>query len=364
MARRDLGSRLARGLAVASGVALLAAPAPVPAPAAVAPPTATVLLASGEVRWVRLQSGAVEAVTLIPGSDFGSPGNGPYLARAGPATVVAVPGPRGRVVTIAQQGAEPRTIYEVGGGRVLRALLRTPTGELVLVANDRPGALVVELLAADGRRLSERIVKPAAGTVHSASLSADGRTLAVAYHGDAEGFDLVDTATLTLTCVEAGIGGCVMAHGSLRYAGNRLFSSTGGPQVGELVPGTATMRRRAVRLRGNHMLELAGPGRDGRYLYVVGACGYTGGVSRIDLRNGGVRVLARASREVGLRGPCGTQAALLGDANDEVLAIAANPGATARRAVPARLLAVDPATGSVRRSVRLRSGIVGIADAP
>jgi len=109
---------------------------------------------------------------------------------------------------------------------------------------------VIQTLSPDGARvLAEKVVKSSVAAVFSVAISPDERRLAVAYHGAAEGFDLINPSSLALECASPTTGGCVFGHGSVHFAGSRLFTSTGKPWIDELRPSGENAPTR-LRARG------------------------------------------------------------------------------------------------------------------
>jgi hypothetical protein len=106
----------------------------------------------------------------------------------------------------------------------------------------------------------------------------------------------------------------------------------------------AVVARWNPRLPGNHLMEFdLDPAR--ATAYPVGSCGYTGGLSRIDLRRGSTRVLAPPAAPGTGGPPAGTRVC------GEAVAAGGCLLAVARRAMPeprlkpGAILLVDPGAG-------------------
>jgi hypothetical protein len=290
-------------------------------------------------------------VSRVPLRDLGS---GPFLAWTRDALVAAVPGTPGRIVAVKLSTGRVRTRHTLPSGFAVRALVRGPvTGRLFVAGNQDHGdgisALRVITLSPDGAMvLNDREVKPSAALVFSAAVDEDERRLAIAYHGAAEGFDVVAPDTLSLGCASPATGGCFDGHGSLHYAGTRLFGATGSSDFEELLDSGA-LRRGSSRLPGNHFLELDAAGH--RFLYLAGRCGYAGGLARVDLRTNRVDVLTRRHEA------CGSRLLVAGDR----LVLAANPVPFPKPGSASRVLVIDRATAAPRRSIRTAGAIVDLA---
>jgi hypothetical protein len=145
-------------------------------------------------------------------------------------------------------------------------------------------------------------VHPAGGrdwVVYSASVSPDEQRMLVSYHGarttGADVLRLAGGGGLTgcgLARAAEGTGRVTEVHGLAIDTGG-LVIATDGQQVIELSDsGGAVLRPWDPGLPGNHVMEFARGA--GARLYVVGSCGYTGGMSSLDMLRGQTRVLVPA----------------------------------------------------------------------
>jgi hypothetical protein len=321
---------------------------------AVADQSIYALLGTGAL--VRTTTGGAKLVTVarVARSGARAGGGGPYLVRSGQRLFAAFPGARDSLFRVDLRSGHVQRVQRWRGIDV-RALLVGPRTRRVYAVGDGAASgganLVVKALSADGTKVvSERVVKHPAGTVWGAALSSNERRMAVAYHGDSEGFDLLDPATLELACRSEAIGGCIEGHGSVAFAGSRLFSSTGGRAFTELQTAGATLRRDS-RLPGSHILEFA-QDPAGRFLYMSGTCAYTDGISRFDLRTRRVDVLA--PRDKGML--CGTRLLVTGDQ----LVLGANNPPFPEPDATSHVRIVDRRTGKLQRSIPTPGSIVDI----
>jgi hypothetical protein len=187
-------------------------------------------------------------------------------------------------------------------------------------------------------------------------VSGDEGTVFVSYHGTyTTGIDsFAITGAVAHRC-EPSLGpgrGCIQGHGDVELYAGGLLAATGGEYIEELDQ-TGTVRRMlSTRLAGNHLMEFVVDGPTQR-LYAVGPCGYTGGVSVVDIRTGRTRVLARP----GDTAVCGERSAL----GPRSLLVVGNTAVTVPQAgIPGFLLFLDARSGKVRRTVATPSEPVDV----
>jgi hypothetical protein len=260
-----------------------------------------------------------------------------------------------------------RASYGLEASTTYRALvLGQRSGRLYLLGNrpDQHGGVSVWATILDsssGGIIASQQVHPAGGrdwVVYSASVSPDEQRMLVSYHGsDTSGADVFRIAGDGLagcgtTRAAEGLGCLTEVHG-LAVDTGALVIATDGHQVLELSDGGTVLRRWDPGLPGNHVTEFARG--DGALLYVVGSCGYTGGMSLLDLHGGQSRVLvpARRADPSGSATPstmtvCGQRAEV---APAGVLAVGRIERAVPRLGPEGSVLLVDAATGRVRRTV-------------
>jgi hypothetical protein len=211
-------------------------------------------------------------------------------------------------------------------GIAYRALVRT--GSRLVVAGDRAAAGGRDAVAVlvDPRGASRPVVhvlETAGGydwVVYEADVSSDGRRLAVGFHGTRTTggavYSLPDIEPVACGTQEQPGVACVgPAHGTVRFFGSAIVATTGTPAaVVEARTDGSVLATVPAKLAGDHLTELALDVRN-RRVYALGSCGYTGGLSMIDLRSKTARVLARPNPHGAIssaRPVCGDRIALLG----------------------------------------------------
>jgi DNA-binding beta-propeller fold protein YncE len=213
-----------------------------------------------------------------------------------------------RVDVINTTTLQVRASYRLDRAVAYRSLALAPhTGRLFLFGTrSEPSGqrLQVSMLdPASGRQLGSWDAHPASGHTwlpHVAIVAIDERHLVVSYHGsDTTGADVLTLAGGRLVrCAGAPASvGCLQSvHGDVvATAEGHLLATTGDAQrIEELTLDGQVIRRWDSELTGNHLMEL-GLDPERRWLYAIGSCGYTGGLSAIDLRSGAARLLAPPS---------------------------------------------------------------------
>jgi hypothetical protein len=157
------------------------------------------------------------------------------------------------------------------------------------------------------------------------AISPDERYLFVSYHGyDTTGGDWLSISDNTLdrcsTFVRPNTG-CLDFHGSVAaYRGN-LLATTGGDNLLNLALDGRVLREWSIGLPRNHLMWMTLDSRRG-LVAVAGSCGYSGGLSVINLAHARRTVFDHPSRRL-----CGERVAW---SASSILAIAHNPVPVAR----------------------------------
>jgi hypothetical protein len=234
------------------------------------------------------------------------------------------------------------------------------TGRVYLFGNrTEPDGVSAWLIVLDptGHRVGSWQLYPAEGrhwVVYAGAVSPDERHAVVSYHGeDTSGADVLGwTSGAWAACPPTAADrsdGCVAdIHGRVVPTAAGFVAATGDPATMLRVDYRgAVVGRWNPELPGNHLMEFdLDPAQTAAY--PVGSCGYAGGLSRIDLRRGRVRVLVPpAAPGAGIGGAarvgvCGEAVAASGD----LLAVARRERPVPQRK-PGAILLVDPATGRV-----------------
>lgn len=92
-------------------------------------------------------------------------------------------------------------------------------------------------------------------------------------------------------------------HGAVEARGTRLLATAGDPPyILDLRANGRLVRRFDSQLEGNHLMEFALDQRQSR-LFAIGSCGYSGGLSRLDLSSATITLFGYpAPREVDVDG--------------------------------------------------------------
>jgi hypothetical protein len=225
------------------------------------------------------------------------------------------PGAPDRLVVFDLATRQVRATYPLEAATSYRSLALGPHSHQVYLFGNHhePGgqsALVAVLDPAAGQIRHRWMVRPANGRtwlIYRGIVTDDERHLVVSYHGpDTTGADVLTVAGNRLVpCASATPpwGGCLdSVHGDVIAVGDRLLATTGDAQrVEERTLGGKLLGRWDSGLAGNHLMELAADAA-ARRLYVIGSCGYAGGLSVIDLDAGLMRRLAAPVAGGGLAG--------------------------------------------------------------
>jgi hypothetical protein len=334
--------------------------------------TVVALLADNQLLKVATDDGTVLAHQRL-GSDSRALASSHGMALSGDRRALYVLVPRGqdqpttadRVEVLDPATLRVRASYRLDPATTYQSLaLGRRSGRLYLFGNRPDGtglaAVAATLDPADGRMLRRWTVRQARGRhwwVYRGVATSDERHLLVSYHGqDTTGADV-------LTLPEGRLVGCRASadpgtaclpsvHGDVIATGRHLLATTGDPsRVERLTLDGRVTGHWDSRLAGNHLMELA-LDPSGRWLYAVGACGYAGGLSAIDLSTGQVRVLARPT---GPRQDTAPLPAVCGERVEAetggLLAVAKTGRRVPASTSPRALLDVDARTGLLRRAV-------------
>jgi len=343
---------------------LAAAAAP---PPAAAPPVVVALLAGKPQRAVRAPTGAIVAshalTPALTGTIFRFRFVGDHLlapSRDGRTLYALAPSdPPGvdHLAVVDTVSAGVRARYALPPGVAFSALAVGPvSGRLYLFGTPThaTGALVAVADPRTGRVLARWAVhRGDTGDwfVYQGAVAPDERALYLSYHGsDTTGIDrLVLTGRGLRPCRSANPPhvGCIWTHGGFALYGPGLLATTGEGPIEEIDGAGRVVHRFDPRLPGNHLTEFALDARAGR-LYVVGPCGYTGGMSVVTLATARTRVLVPLSPPGQAPTFCGDRFAL-GPRN--LLAVGETAAALPQLGLPGAVLLVDARTGAVRRTV-------------
>jgi hypothetical protein len=280
-----------------------------------------------------------------------------------------------RVVTLVARGSQNALItldpaslnvlrrYSLPEGRFRSVSVGSVTGRVYVGGNDtagRPEVVVVSLPT--GRVHAARLRTAGGGDWFVYQLIADERQRAIvaSFHGTnttgATAYS--DTTFAPLRCTarghRTGVACIGPAHGDVVPIAAGVLATMGTPpKLVESRLDGHVIRTLTTGLVGDHLMEMALA--DGA-AYAIGSCGYTGGLSRIELRLGTHRILA-APRSGGTPGTiCGERiAAAAGE-----LAIGRNPFPVPRIRSSSELLLVNSADGAIRRRVSLASDVLDV----
>lgn len=192
---------------------------------------------------------------------------------------------------------------DLGADMEYRGLALGPrTGRLYVFANQR-GDAVVRVFDPSGT-LQTWLGRKAEGRtwfIYQGAVSSDETALYLSYHGpDTTGidrFEMQPTGLLRCSVRTRPESGCFLTHGSFALERGALIASMAEQPIGALDPLTGARRDEYdLRLEGNHMPEFTVASAVGR-IYALGSCGYTGGLSMVDLATKQTQVLV-ASRSM------------------------------------------------------------------
>lgn len=266
--------------------------------------------------------------------------------------------------------------YRLPKGLVFRSLTVGPkTGLLYLFGNQPVGkeihnfggryraeeAIVAVLNPKSGKILKSKTIRKAHNGrdwfVYTGTVSPDEKLLFVSYHGtNTTGIDWIKNQPKGLNRCQAHSPagqGCIYAHGNVEVYKGKLLATLGDPpKVEETGQTGGIIKKWNTRLKGDHLMEFA-LNKPAGHLYAIGSCGYTGGLSRVDLKTGRVKLLAPT--RTGLASSSVQQQAVCGDwvVNGEgsLLVVGKISGNSAQAGTPGSLLLVDGESGRKLRAV-------------
>jgi hypothetical protein len=251
------------------------------------------------------------------------------------------PLPAGSVFASLEIGLRSGRLY-VAGNRGTDRNLGAP---VVLVLEPSSGAVL--------QRLTVRLARGGQWSVFDAAVSSDEQHLAVSYHGtDTTGADWIRLGAAPRTCADrtpAHAACLALPHGAIAFRGHDLVATTGEGPLVELRLDGHRLQSWAPNLPRNHVMHVTLDSR-GRRAVVPGSCGYTGGLSVIDLHSGTATVIGYPDAV------CGEAAAFV---DPELVAVARNAVPTPE-AAPSEISFVDLAARRIVRSTATRSDIVAL----
>jgi hypothetical protein len=280
--------------------------------------------------------------------------------------------PDGRTaLTLSSQGArnwlwavppagQPRRVAALASDVAPAALVVDRMRRRALIVGNRGREAVLEVVSLGIRASTRSITLPTAGggyhwTVISAAVSADGRWLAVSYHGDRPGLDWFDLSRATIRrCPGVARPGqvCQRAHGVVATVGGGFVTAASdGGAVFEVDAAGDQLRSWDADLGRNHMLGVNADG-DGRVV-AAGSCDYVGGAAVLRPDGAVTRVPGSRYQVCGIRVATSTDglAALVGR---HLVAGGA----------PSTVPLVDMATATTVRTLRLPLGVIDVLLAP
>lgn len=257
--------------------------------------------------------------------------------------VVSEASGRARIALIDTATLRFASSIDLGGDLEYRGLALGPrTGRLYLFANQRGDALVRVIDPSGSQPPQTWPGRKSDGRtwfIYQGAVSSDEAALYLSYHGpDTTGidrFEIQPTGLIRCSITTRPESGCFLTHGPFALEGGVLTASMGEQPLAVLDPLTGARRSEYnVMLEGNHMPEFTIASGVGR-IYAIGSCGYTGGLSMVDLASGQTQVLV-ASRTIGA--VCGERIVGL---NDGSLLVVAKTAMSVPSPVPGALLVLS-----------------------
>jgi hypothetical protein len=324
-----------------------------------------VLLADGRLLAIDPAAARIAAETEL-GDPVSASGTGRFMAAArdGRTVFALVGGDPGAIAVVDARDLRVRARHRLPRGLIARGLAVGPeSGQLYVFANrageattrfgEREQDVVVARVRADtGAVLDTSAVRAARGVewrIYRGAVSDDERRIFISYHSaDVDGADWLDVSDGRLTPC-AGVAkrrACLRpVHGNLEAYQDGVLATRGDhPSIVELDGRGRVTRTWNTGLAGNHLTEFTIDSTRGR-AFAVGSCGYTGGLSYVELSSGRVHVLvgSRPGRAVcGERIAIGPQSTLV-----MLKGIAADPQAAANGSV----LLVASTNGRIAHSI-------------
>lgn len=307
------------------------------------------LLANGHLLVVHLPRGATNEISLTTSApDEQSEMHAMSLSRDGRTLYAAVADANlnGHVVEVDTTSAKTVHEIELPPGTSPRGLVVGPrTGDLY-VFGAKGGSAVVWIIDPAARTPAHSITARRADghnyLVFQGLINAEETALFLSYHGpDTTGIDRYelngDNIERCIADVPAGRS-CFNAHGGMALLDVRLLATTGEGPLLALDPRSGRMvAQYDVQLPGDHIDDL-GVDEYGQRAFIVGSCGYVGGLSVVDLRSGRTTVLVPA-REGDPR--CGERISVVPGGHTLVVAHTLRPVAAKGRTGKLLVLADD-----------------------
>jgi hypothetical protein len=277
-------------------------------------------------------------------------GNYLALSRDRRTVFALVPGSGGaqRLVSISSATFTLVRTYPLPSRIFFRSLQIGPrTGRLYLVGNRGPNAAVALALSpATGKILiRETTIRSNRRSwyVLATAISANERYLLVSYHGsDTQGADWLRIGPQFQRCKDhtPPQTACLSLHGGVAFRGANIVATTGEGPLLELTLENKIVRRWQPRLPRNHLMSFA-LDADRERAAVIGSCGYSGGLSLLDLVAGTTEVMGYPLRI------CGERVVFAGTST---VVIARNP-LPVPQGRPSSLDTVDMTSGEVTQHV-------------
>lgn len=323
------------------------------------------LLANGHLLVVHLGSGATDEVSLTTSApDEQSEMHAMSLSRDGSMLYVAVADAslNGHVVEVDTASRQIVREIELPPGTSPRGLVIGPRTGNLYVFGVKGGSAVVWIIDPAARTLRRTITARRADGhsyfVFQGLVNAEETALYLSYHGpDTTGIDRYELNgdNIERCFADAPAGrGCFNAHGGMALLGDRLLATTGEGPLLALDPRSGRMvAQYDVQLPGDHIDDL-GLDEYGQRAFIVGSCGYVGGLSVVDLRSGRTTILVRA-REGDPR--CGERISVVPGGHTLVVAHTLRPVAAKERTGKLLVLGDD---GRLKREIATSSEPIDI----
>jgi hypothetical protein len=265
------------------------------------------LLADNELVALTIADGVVRAqyrVGATPASDdLRYTGHYMALSNDRRRLFVLAPGAPGRAdrVAVVDVGTSKLLAsYMIGDvGGIFHALAVGPSTGRIYLFGDRSGDAVVTVLNAEsGADPAHWIARKADGYnwwPYEGAVSDDEQALYIRYHGmDTTGVDrfmILADGLQRCPPPKRANDGCIVGHGGFRLYGDAIVTGTGeGMLLLENV--TGTIQSAYDTGLGGHQMEFVVDSPTSR-LYTVKSCGYSGGVSTVNLTAGGTYTLTK-----------------------------------------------------------------------
>ena len=208
---------------------------------------------------------------------------------------------------------------------------------------DQPKDARLRILDPSGTRtLADTLVRPAgrrSGWVWALVIDDQERRAYMSYHGsDTSGLDTLTINGPRVTrCRRPGYIVCWgQPHGTLAVVGDRIYTATGAPWIGEYAPDGTLQRRLETGLENVHLMEFAvNPAQD--KIYATASCLLGAGFASVDIASGEPTTWESKA--------CGDSIA----ATNTLAVVGSTRMVDADPDLRGKLLVVDPANGEVTR---------------